>query len=368
MSADFPADLDAASLIARIRNGLVAPEFVVAVARGFLPMPQDDLVAVLLFLAGGEAGELADMARGSLRELPARIILTAARNPQLSPEQLDGLARVSNDTSILEAVIRNRGTSDETIETLARRVGPGLQEVIVINQERILRRPAILDALLENATLSLDVRRRAMEVREEFFEKRQPGASIVAEPEPAETDEEAVVLSPEQQAELDALLLEAEKLPPEPPAAEALLEGEELTPEKQSAWQRVMKMTVGQKVQCAYKGGLTERSILIRERNKLVCTAVIKSPRLTESEVELFAGMRNIEEEVLRLIGMNRQWMSKYSLASALVRNPRAPIGVVLPLINRLTLKDLKTLSSDKGVSEAVRQSARRLYVVRRNQ
>jgi prolyl-tRNA editing enzyme YbaK/EbsC (Cys-tRNA(Pro) deacylase) len=93
---------------------------------------------------------------------------------------------------------------------------------------------------------------------------------------------------------------------------------------------------------------------------------VIKSPRITESEVEAFAGMRNIEEEALRLIGMKRDWMQKYPLMLALAKNPKAPIGVVLPLINRLNLKDLKTLSGDKGVSDAVRQSARRLLSQRK--
>jgi hypothetical protein len=75
--------------------------------------------------------------------------------------------------------------------------------------------------------------------------------------------------------------------------------------------------------------------------------------------------MRSIEEEVLRLIGIRRDWSSKYNIAAALVRNPKAPIGVVLPLINRLTLRDLKLLKNDKGVSEVVRAAARRCFLQR---
>jgi hypothetical protein len=97
--------------------------------------------------------------------------------------------------------------------------------------------------------------------------------------------------------------------------------------------------------------------LLVRDRNKLICSAVMRNPRMSEQEVESIAGMRNVEEEVLRLIGMRRDWMSKYNIALTLCRNPKAPMGVVLPLINRLTLRDLKGLKDDKGVS---RSSARR--------
>ena len=72
--------------------------------------------------------------------------------------------------------------------------------------------------------------------------------------------------------------------------------------------------------------------------------------------------MRNVEEEVLRLIGMRREWVAKYPIALALIKNPKAPLGVVLPLINRLNLRDLKFLKDDKGVSEAVRVNARKFY------
>lgn len=367
MTADLSPDLDAATLIARIEAGAVGRDFLLIVARGFLPMPQEDLVSVLLHLTRSEDADIAELSRGSLKELPPRIVLNVARNSEVDPLQLDALAHATNDATLLEAVIRNRSTSDDTIERLAARVAGGLQDVIVINQERILRRPSILDSLLANPALTPDIRRRALEVREEFFEKKQSQRRVepaTGKPEIG-LDDELLELTPEQQAELDALVGEAEALPPQPPP--------EVPPnvdddDQDSVFRRILKMTVAQKVQRAYKGGLTERSILIRERNRLICSAVIRSPRLTESEVEAFAGMRNIEEEALRLIGMNRQWMAKYSIMTALVRNPKAPIGVVLPLINRLTLKDLKFLSSDKGVSEAVRSASRRLYVARRSQ
>ena len=367
MSALSPSELDAATLLRRISSAELPREVIVLIARGFLPIPQEELVTVLVHLGVSDDTEIAELARASLRELPPKVVLSLAADVTATAETLSALSKDTTDVAVLEAIIRNRAASDETLEELAGRVGAALQEVIVINQERILRRPAILDALLANSSISGDVRRRALEVREEFFEKKKVEAPV-EEPELA-LDDELADLTPEQQAELQALMSDASDMEGAPPPTDE--EIDELLPGERkadNAWRRIMKMTISQKVQVAYKGGATERGILIRERNKLVCAAVIKSPRITDSEVEAFAGMRNIEDEVLRLIGMNRQWMSKYSIMSALIRNPKAPIGIVLPLINRLTLKDLKTLSGDKGVSEAIRQSARKLYQVRRQQ
>ena len=124
-------------------------------------------------------------------------------------------------------------------------------------------------------------------------------------------------------------------------------------------------MGVSEKVKLAFKGGKTERTILVRDHNRLICSAVMRNPRMTESEVELIAGMRGVAEEVLRLIGARREWASKYNITITLARNPKTPIGVVLPLINRLTLRDLKSLKDDKGVSEVVRSSARKLFAQR---
>jgi len=134
---------------------------------------------------------------------------------------------------------------------------------------------------------------------------------------------------------------------------------------KLSILSQILLMSVSEKVQLAFKGGKTERMILIRDHNRLVCGAVMRNPRMSELEVESVASMRNIEEEVLRLITMKREWITKYSVALTLVRNPKCPVGVVLPLINRLTLRDLKGLKDDKGVSETVRAMARKLFAQR---
>jgi len=355
MSSTTPQEhLTASSVIERITSGAYGRDVVTTIARGFLPLPQEDLIAVLAFLAVSSDAELSELARTSLKEIPVRSVIAFAGSESSPPDHLGMLMRATEDPVILEPLIRNRAVSDAEIAELAGRADAAVQEIIVINQARILRAPQILDALLANPRLSAEAKRRALETREEFFDKK-------ARLEKLAEDEVADFLPNDEIADLLAKAAEDDAAGP-PSTTPELSEPEKRDPAKQSVFSRILNMTVGEKVQLAFKGGKTERSILIRDRNKLVCSAAIRNPRMSESEAETVAGMRNVDDEVLRLVSTRRDWMSKYNILIALARNPKCPIGVVVPLINRLTLRDLKGLKDDKGVSEVVRSLSRKLY------
>jgi hypothetical protein len=363
MSSAAASELSASVIIDRIEAGEYPREVLMTVAQGFLPLPQDDLIAVLAYVSARQEGELREVARASLLDMPSRAIVDFASNESLPPTHLAALLAATNDGAVLESLIRNKAVPDEAVTELARTAEPGVQEVIVINQARILRAPEILDALLANPKLSTDVRRRALETREEFFDKKarvQEQRSLVD----SEEDEGPAILD----LPLDAIadLLEAAKnehIENQPPLQ--LLESELKDEKKKSVWAQVQAMTVAQKVMLAFRGDKTTRGILVRERNKLVCSSVMRNPRMTPAEAEAIATMRNVDEEVLRILTTRREWMTKYSIVNNLVHNPKAPMGVVLTLINRLTLRDLKALKDDKNVSEAVRQLAKKYYIVK---
>jgi hypothetical protein len=357
MSSTSPLELTASGIIARIESGQYPREVIVTVARGFVPLPQEDLVAILSYLAESPDAEIASLATASMSDIPTRSLLDFATNESREAVSLERMIRATSDPVVLEALIRNRAVSDAAIVGLAIRANADVQEVIVINQARILRAPEILDALLANPNLSGDVRRRALETREEFFEKKarvqKAQAEAIAAALLVEEDEVAVDLPDDLIADLLAIAATDQGTAAPPPE---LSEPEKEDPKKLSIWA---------KVQLAFKGGKTERTILIRDRNKLICSAVVRNPRLSDGEVEGFASMRNIDDEVLRLISNRRDWMSKYPIVLALARNPKTPIGVVLPMINRLTLRDLKTLKDDRNVSETVRQLTRKAFLQR---
>lgn len=359
MNTSASGELSASSVIGLIEAGSYPREIVATIARGFLPLDQQDLIAVLAYLANSEDEEVAELAKVSLGETPAKALLEFAANEAADPDHLARLLRVSTESAVLESLVRNAKVADEAILDLARRGDARVQEVIVINQARILRTPGILDALLENPRLTADARRRAFETREEFFVKK---ARI--EQEMADLIEPDLVDAP-----IDAIadLLERaqeEGDPVTPTAIEPTIV--EAKDEKQmSIWTRVQFMTISQKVQLAFKGDRMVRMMLVRERNKLVCSAVMRNPRMSDQEAEAIAGMRNVEDEVLRLLSLRRDWMSKYNIILTLIKNPKAPIGVVLPLIPRLTLRDLKGLKDDKGVQNVVREMAKKFYLAK---
>jgi len=130
--------------------------------------------------------------------------------------------------------------------------------------------------------------------------------------------------------------------------------------EKKSLIQQLAEMSFTRRLKAAIKGSREVRAILIRDTNKMVAAAVLSCPKLTESEVETFARMANVGEDVLRVIGGNRAWTRHYGVVVGLTRNPKTPVAVALNLIPRLNARDLLTLSVDRNVPEAVRKGARK--------
>lgn len=349
-----PGDLSAVSVIEQMEAGAYPRDVLATIARGFLPLPAIELIPVLAYLAVSDDQELADLARFSLKEIPARTLDEFAANEEAGEEHLARLMQASADPLVLESLIRNRQVSDELVKELARHAEGRVQEVIVINHARILRAPDILDALLENPRLTPDTRRRVHEAREEFFAK--PARTEELE-EPEEID---LPLEPIADLLERAEVQEATDVPSVTP-------GEAETNDDRSArlWSRLHIMSVAEKVRLAYRGDRMIRMLLVRDRNKLICSAVMRNPRMSEPEAEAIAGMRNVDDEVLRLLSQRRDWMGKYQIMLTLCRNPKAPLGVVLPFVNRLTLRDLKALKDDRGVPQVVRETARKLYQAR---
>ncbi|MEW6613863.1 MAG: hypothetical protein AB1401_00100 [Thermodesulfobacteriota bacterium] len=141
-------------------------------------------------------------------------------------------------------------------------------------------------------------------------------------------------------------------------------EGEERKEEKKflSLYQRVQIMSVPEKIQLALKGDKEARSLLIRDPNKLVSTAVIKSPKISESEIQQIVQSRSVTDEILRIIVQNREWMSKYKIKVGLVNNPLTPLTISLNILNNLRERDLRLLSKNRNVPAALSRTAKKLW------
>jgi hypothetical protein len=373
-----------------------------AAARGLLPLPQNDLLEVLVALSTNSDTEIAEAANETLQSEEPDNLLIAAKSDETAPAVLNYLAaHRAPKREIHEAVILNTKTSDQALAVLAATTpDASLLELIAINQQRLVRFPEIIDAILKNGARSSEAERRAKETRREFFEKERGARQIADELRargksaaaeffeaaeigsssdfsfddawliaqhievsdadiddswlPAERYEELVAESAEEIAANLQRVIESEKL-----------QVGDVPPERISLIRRIMFMNVKARMKLGLKGDREARGILIRDSNKIVSTAVINNPRITEQEVESIAAMRTVADEVLRLIAMNRSWARSYTIIHNLARNPRTPIPTVLNILPRIRTKDLKSIMQNRNVSEATRKQAQRLSATR---
>lgn len=368
-----------------------------------LPLPQNDLLEVLVALIKSDDEQIAAAATETLRAETSDNLLLAAKAADTSPNVLAYLATQTSGThEVYEATILNNQTPDHAIASLASATSEGsLLELIAINQQRLVRFPEIIEAILKNPARSGEAERRATETRKEFFEKERGARQIADELrargqtaaaeffESAELDitsgemdfDDAWVIAQHIEVsdeDLDESWLPAERyeeLLPESAEDKAAnmqrvienekLEGREVSAERVSLIRRIMFMNAKDRMKLAMKGDREARSILIRDSNKVVCSAVIKNPRTTEQEVEGISAMRTVSDEVLRLIAMNRSWARAYPIIHNLVRNPRTPIPTAINILPRIRTKDLNNLTQNRNVSEAVRRQAFRLAQAR---
>ena len=374
-----------------------------AAARGMLPLQQNDLLEVLVALTASDDEEISAAATDTLKSETAEDLLLAAGAEDTAPNVLAYLAtQCDGNEKVYEATILNTRTPDQALAKLAATTShTSLLELITINQQRLVRCPDIIDAILQNPARSGVAERRARETRQEFFEKERGARQIADELrargqtaaaeffEAAELTTAAGELSFEDawliaehievsDADLDDAWLPLERYEElvSETAAEAAanlqrvieherLERGDISTERVSLIRRIMFMNTKDRMKLAMKGDREARSILIRDSNKVVCSAVVNNPRITEQEIENIAAMRTVSAEVLRLIAINRTWARAYPIIHNLARNPRTPIPTVMNILTRIRTKDLQSLAQNRNVSETVRRQASRLQQTR---
>jgi hypothetical protein len=130
-----------------------------------------------------------------------------------------------------------------------------------------------------------------------------------------------------------------------------------------SGTQELASMNFPQRLKCAMKGTREQRAILIRDPNKMICASVLSCPKVSTPEIESFARMQNVSEDVLRIIGSNRAWLKSYGVILALTKNPKTPLALSMGLLSKLQDRDVAKVSVDRNVPEALRISARKKVV-----
>jgi len=149
------------------------------------------------------------------------------------------------------------------------------------------------------------------------------------------------------------------------PGVEAQVD--EATEEFQSKYQLSQAMGVGEKIKAALTGDKEWRSILIKDSNKLVSVSVIRNPRLTDGEVLVIAKSAVQNEEIMRIICANKEWVKNPLIRKALVENNKTPLPAALRFVGTLSEKDLSLLAKSKNISSVVASQARRVLFSKKN-
>ena len=170
-------------------------------------------------------------------------------------------------------------------------------------------------------------------------------------------------LTAEQRQQLQELL--TDKAETESAFADAVANIDITNEHRASLLQRLAGMRVVERVQLALKGNREERMALIRDPCKVVQRAVLQSSRLTDREVEMFAAMATLTDEILRIIANSRSFRRNYTVTTNLLNNPKTPLDVTLHMLPTVTAPDLKKLAANKNIADTLRTAALRLHVQR---
>lgn len=331
-----------ASLLEQVRSG-GNRQLQMLAASGLLPLPPEQLIPVQVDLAQGGDADLAGTARETLKATDPRVVASFLEKEAGEPA-LAFFAAESSHFFVLETILRRRDVPRRLLVALARRIPPDLQEVLILRQDAIVEAPEILEALEQNPELTVYVGRRITEYRDHLL----PQARTRQAPEavPGEMTDE----------ELEAAMAAVRELP---------VEGEVETERTGLSEGQIRMLPIPARLKLTRGAPRTLRTLLLRDTNPQVAVAVLINNNLSDQEAEQTASSRAVVDEVLEAIAKRRDWVSRYNIARALLFNPKTPVATTMKLVPRLSVRDLRDLSRDKNVPDAIRSTALRLYRIK---
>ncbi len=367
-----------------------------AAARGLIPTSPEVSIAMAFVLQGDPEAEVQEAAVQTLRSLPVAMVCNALHE-RTHPKIMECLVDLRAEPELDDKVGMMRMANDRTVRLIARRAGPGLCEKLALNHERMLMTPEVYVDLFNNPNTA----ERDLQSAEGFLRMEhilppvpavRPGAAAAAEDT---ADEAARELELDLEAEIMAAIA-GEQSPAllasqqtnlrtfDVDALKVDLGGFEFTfsddtdelswilteeredranvDEIRSMEALIRDMSPGKKIKLAYLGNRESRAILLRDSNKMVAAAVVKSGRMSDGEGLAAANNRNLAADVVREVASNREWVRKYPFQVALVNNPKCPPAMAMTFIRTLNRNDLQALTRNRNIAGAINQAAIRLY------
>jgi len=367
-------------LIELIRRSAVPANMMRSAALGALAIPESETLEILVCLA--QHPIFGEQARFTLAGWDENSLIRISQDPATPLEVLEYLSAPSNlHPKLLPALLQNPAVPEGRLVELAESKSREMLSLLLAS-ERVISSEKVLRALSLNHHLLPEESEQVEQALAQFDKPSSPieiQAAPLAIPsidasdaDILEIEDEIARFHAEHAAEIAAAeakpfeltdLTEDETKEIQQAAAATHSQAKaQIEPQRLSPLQRIARLTVGDRVQLAMKGNREDRFILIRDGAKIVSSAVLESPKLTDSEVEQFAAMKNVTENVLRGIAGKRKFIKLYPVVRVLCSNPRCPLDVSLTLVKSLIVRDLKDLSTNKNVADTLRKVALKLF------
>lgn len=358
----LPADMLSAA-VARLVAGASAAKLMAV--RGMAPLRPADLVAAIYQLAFDVDPTVRASAEAAPAGLPDNIV-----GPPLAeawPAQVLHFFATRlpvQRTLPIEKILYNPATADETYLILAGRLDENLLEVIFQNEMRLLRCPRIVEVLFFNKRARMSSVNRAVELcaRNGIRLEGIPGFDEIASAIRQDPEATTGTVTDERFQEALAASEGAAGAEGEHGAGEST-EGDPQAKKRPLGLSFIKfdQLKIFEKIRLATIGNATCRKTLVRDSNRLVSMAVIRSPQITDMEIQLFAGSTNVCDDVIRYIANNRECSKNYNVKLALVGNPKCPVGVSLRFLSYLHQEDLRNVSRSKNIPGALATAAKKL-------
>jgi hypothetical protein len=362
--------------------GLAVPKAVAALAagaspaklmavRGMAPMRPAEFVIAVYQLSFDADPAVKSAAEAAPASLPDKLVLGPLGDP-LPVQVLHFFAErlPPSRHQAIQKILLNQATADETFVLLGGRLDEGGLEVIFQNEVRLLRCPALVEALYFNKHARMSSVSRALElcarngVRLDGIPAyADMAAAIMADPNAATPSAADDAFA--------AVLTESSVAVPTEPDVEGdkvgAVEGSEPDGERKlsASFIKFDKLKIFEKIRLATIGNAYCRSVLIRDSNRLVAMSVVRSPAITDGEIVAAASNRAVCDDVIRFISNSREYTKDYAVKQALVNNPKCPLASSLRLLSFLRPDDLKAISRSRNIPGALATAAKKLLQTR---
>lgn len=333
-------------------------------ARGIAPgLKPEAIVTLVCAFVGSTDAELDQTARETLENLP-RPILQGALGTDLQPAVLELLAQAQyGEAAVVTRLLAARHITSRALEIVAERATESIGEVVAASDAVLLRFPRVIEKLYMNRRVRMSTADRLVDLAV----RNKLELNIPAFKQAAAAIQNQLIAEPTEERSFDdELFQKAEEIAAETgdvieeDTHEVNDEGEEEVKGKfQPLYAQIAQMTITQKIRRATLGSGAERMLLVRDSNRLVATAAATSPMLKDGEAARIAASRNVIDDVLRIIAMNRDFTRNYQVKLNLVGNPRTPFTFSSRLIPLLRDNDLRSLSKSKNVPAAIQTAVR---------